>query len=291
MTVSALDELFGPLSDEPDAPPIPHISPSFLERMLVCPEQVRREKILKEVRPTNTNLVFGTSLHRALEHNWLRKIDGNGSIGLKEMRDLAGDSFNETVEKEKNRNGIDWGTDKPHVVQEDVIVALVGKGDDPGYMQTLEPTVDPVACERWIRIEDTPVGYPLIGRIDVETADGWVLDLKTSSKRKTQTDIDKSIQGSAYVWARGQEDAPAAGFAYHVLVKNKTPVQQELRTRRTARDMESFERIMVRAVDTLHYCMEHYGPDEPWPGASMTDFLCSPRMCSFWGNGCVWRPA
>lgn len=281
--MSALEELLGAL--EPDGPGIPHFSPSFLESMAVCPEQVRREKILKEYRAATPNLVFGSTAHRALELSFAHKIDTGQPIERSLMSDVVADSFEYVKQKEIERSGIEWGTTKQDDVRAGVESALLGDG---GYMDVLEPTVSPVAVERWLKVENTPAGVPLIGRVDVETATGSIIDIKTSGQRKTQASLDSSVQATAYLWMRGQLDEPASGFAWHVLVKNKNPTSQELFTTRDERQMRAFEDRVYMTMEFLDYLWETRGPDNPWPGASETDFRCSPTQCSFWSS-CRWR--
>lgn len=280
--MSALDALLG---DEPETLNLPHLSPSKIQKASVCWEQFRREEILKEYRASTPNLIFGSTAHRALELSYAAKIETGAPIERALMRAVVADSFEFVKAKEIERNGIEWGEVKPDSIRQGVESALLGEG---GYMDVLEPTVVPVSVERWLKVEDTPAGIPLLGRIDLETSTGTLVDIKTSGKRYAQSAIDANVQATAYMWMKGQLEEPASGFAFHVLVKNKAPTCQELFTTRTDRDMRSFEDRMYLMMETLTWLWDTRGPDNPWPGASETDFRCSPTQCSFWSS-CRWR--
>lgn len=263
-------------------------SPSFIEQVYKCPEQVRRERLLKEPSFATADKLFGTAFHRTAEFSYRQKIESHEDLPVETMREYAGESFNEVVEETKGVEEIRWYSDKPNDVQQGVITAMVGNSSLPGYHQVLAPTVQPVACERWVEIDDTPIGVPLVGKIDLEADDGRVIDLKTSKRSKTQLDLDKSIQATAYLWMRQTEEDAASGFAWHTSVRTIKPQQQELQTGRTDRELAQFERLLIVTANTVGHYMETYGADEPWPGASPMSFMCAPKQCSFWST-CIWR--
>lgn len=284
--MSALAELLGPLYEHDDLP-VPHLSPSSIDSFWRCAEQWRREKIDRERRLTSAEAIFGSAFHRAVETNYRQKIESHEDIAVKEMRDLAGDSFNEIVAKEKDENGIEWRDNKPTIIQHEVIVATVGDESTPGFHQVISPTVQPVQVERWV-VVDTPVGVPLNMRIDVETASNVIVDNKTSKRAKQQADLDTSTQAAAYLWARRAEGNPAEAFQWHAAIRTKKPQQQELSTTRSDRQLAMFETLVDTTARTIGHYMESYGPEGPWPGAPALAWWCSVSSCSFFTNGCPW---
>lgn len=268
--------------------PVERLSPSSIEGFWKCAEQWRRERIVGEPRFSTADLIFGSAFHKAAEHNFRQKIDSHEDVGVDEMRDVAGESVNvvvaETTEAEEE---IRWYDSNRGDVQEGVIAAMVGVGSAPGYLQVLAPTVQPVAVERWVESE-TPIGVPLVAKIDVETDRSAIRDLKTGKKSRTQADLDSNIQATANMWLRAQEGDPASEFGWHVSIKTKTPQQQELVTTRTDGELAAFERLLVVTANTIHDYMERYGPDQAWPGTSPMAWWCSPTQCSHWQK-CAWR--
>lgn len=276
---SVLDKLG--LDVDPMLPPeITRLSPSALEG-LRCPEQFRRERILGEKSSVGPALLYGSAFHRALEHNFRQKIESRADLKVSEVADVAGDSWVDILEETIGSREITWGDSKPADVQDEVVRGV------SAYMSVLAPTVQPVAVERWVEVP-LPIGVPLVGRIDVETEQGAILDLKTKGSRPPQNAIDKSYQASSYLWSRQQEGNPATGFAWHVAVRTKTPQVCELWTQRSDAQLRSFERYVSVSAQYIRWLYDTFGPDEAWPGAQPNDNLCAKKYCGFW-DSCVWR--
>lgn len=288
MTGAALAALLDELDTEaPPALPVERLSSSSIEGFWKCAEQWRRERIAKEPRFSTAELIFGSTFHRAAEHNFRQKIDSHEDRPVEEMREVTGDSFNSVVEETKGKEEIRWHDDKPEKIQAGVITAMVGTESVPGYHQVLAPTVQPVAVERWIE-QPTVLGIPLVAKLDVETDAGAIRDLKTGKKSRTQADLDDNIQATANLWLREQEADPASEFGWHVSIRTIKPQQQELVTTRTATELQAFERLLVVTANTIQDYMTRYGPEGPWPGTSPMAWWCSSVQCSFYGS-CAWR--
>lgn len=132
----------------------------------------------------------------------------------------------------------------------------------------------------------------MTGRIDVEDDRGRVIDVKTTGRSKTQTELDKDTQAWSYLFAREREGNPASSFDWHVVTRNKTKPGLNISLTRdgsTAKP-DLFEGFVSMTVTTILRYLEDFGLDGPWPPAPPLSFLCSPRGCSFWGKGCPWRP-
>lgn len=285
--MTALDALF-PAPAATCELPVERLSPSSIEGFWKCPEQWRREKILKEKLPANGKTIFGSAFDAAVTFNYRQKIDSREDLPAGQMRDYAGDAWNTVVEEEKGSREIDWGTDKPHELQAEVITHVVGSDANPGgYHGIVAPTVQPVAVQRWTEVP-LSVGIPLVGKIDLETDTGLIVDLKTASKTKTQDELDKSVQATSYLYARAREGQPASGFAWHASIRLKTPKIAVLETHRSEAELVMFDRLVTVTARTINGYMRDYGPDGPWPAASPLGWWCSPSMCSFWPS-CPWR--
>ncbi|MCR4338583.1 MAG: PD-(D/E)XK nuclease family protein [Gemmatimonadaceae bacterium] len=287
--MSALEELLGILpADNPlDGLPVEHLSPSSIDAFWKCAEQWRRERIDRDPRPATDKTIFGRAFHRAVERNFLQKIDSHEDLPVPVMRDMTGDAFNTVLDEEKGVREINWYDSKPDQIQSGVITAMVGTDALPGFHQVLAPTVQPVAVERWLEVK-TASGVPLSMRVDVEDVRRRILDVKTTTKRKTQADLDKSTQATAYLYGREREGNPATEFGVQVAVRTLKPQQQELVTTRSAGQLEAFERLVDVTVATVRHFLGVYGEAGPWPGASPLGYWCSPTQCSFYAS-CVWR--
>ena len=283
-----LEELFGPPGTPALPLPVKRLSPSSIDGFWKCPEQWRRERIGGETLPATGKNIFGSAFDAAATFNYRQKIESHEDLPAAQMRDLTGDAFNTVMEEERGQREIDWGTEKPHLLQAEVIAHMVGSDSYPGgYHGIVAPTVQPVAVQRWTEVE-LPIGVPLVGKIDLETDAGVIVDIKTSAKTKTQDELDKSLQATSYLYARAREGNPAQGFGWHASIRTKTPKIVTLETTRSAGELAMFERLLTVTARTIHGYMETYGPDGPWPGASPLGWWCAPKTCSFWAT-CSWR--
>ena len=273
----------------PLAPPgVERLSVSAIDKFWKCPEQFRRERYAGERAHIRASSLFGRAFHSALAVNFEAKIHTLQDLPLETMRDIAGGSWTEEKEKEIGRTEIVWDR-KENDLQQGVINAIVGVGAQPGYMQVLAPTVQPVAVERWLEVP-TRYGFPMVAKVDLEEVSGEIIDYKTGAKKRNQKELDGSVQATGYCWLKAEEGNPATGFRWHLAVQTKTGKQsyQELTTSRTKPQTDSFERLLETTARTMRFYWETYGPEGTWPGASEAGWWCSPTGCSFWGT-CPWR--
>jgi hypothetical protein len=271
----------------PLAPPgVERLSVSAIDRFWKCPEQFRRERYDQELAAMRASALFGRAFHRAVEVNYEAKKHTREDLDVKTMRDISGGSFTEERDKVIGKQELIWDR-KENELQQAVITSVVGNSSRPGYLQTLAPTVQPVEVERWVEVP-TEYGFPVVAKLDVEEERGEVIDIKTGTKRRNQTDLDNSIQGTGYLWLRAREGNPASNFTWHLAIEKKTPEYQDMTTGRTAGQMAAFERLLETTARTMRFYWEQFGPDGPWPGASESGWWCSQKACSFWKT-CPWR--
>jgi hypothetical protein len=269
-------------------PGVERLSISSIDGFWKCAEKWRREKLQKERGPTYGNQLFGSAFHKAVETNFRHKIEAHEDLPIPFMRDIAGEAFNLKRDEELGKTEIIWD-EKPNDVQQGVIKAVVGTDSFPGYQQVLAPIVQPVAVERWVEVP-TKVGVPLVAKIDVETNQDVTIDLKSGKKAKSQADLDKSAQATAYLWLRREELKPAREFRWHTAIsyKTKPSMHQELATTRTDGQLRAFDLLLQQTAQAMSFYYETFGPEGPWPGAPEAGWWCSPGMCGFYAS-CPWR--
>lgn len=299
---SALDMLLGELPadglaalemrlavDGLEGLPFSHLSASSIDKLWKCPEQFRREQILKEPTSASGKMLFGSAFGKAAEHLFTAKMESHEDLLVDAVRDVTGEAFNTVLAEERGKREILWHELTPNKVQQGVICAMVGTDANPaGYLQVFAPEVQPVAVERTFNVV-TSSGVKVTGRIDVESDRGRVIDIKTSSKAKTQADLDKDNQATVYMWAREMEGNPATDFAWHVVKQNLTkPGLQEVVGTRSAAKVARFESFVDMTVATIRRYLEDYGEDSPWPPAPALAWWCSPTACGLWSS-CPWR--
>ena len=142
----------------------------------------------------------------------------------------------------------------------------------------------PISVQREFGFALAPeLEWTLTGRLDVEDADGDVIDVKVKKRHVAQSDADSGPQPGLYLLERALAGRPAARFLYHSVNPNaKQAKTKVVSTRRSRAQLEAFVgRVLAtaRAIDGLYL---QFGPAGPWPLADPTHWCCSPRFCAAW---------
>lgn len=248
-----------------------HISPSQIAMYLRCPKQWSFRYIDGIIAPPSVSLLVGSAYHDALAVNFMQKIDSFEDLPVGDVLDAFSTSWERQVTRRATRDEednqveeferIDWQEENPHAAK-DTGITLVGT-----YCKEVAPRIQPVAVEKPCTIE--VLGMKMVGRMDLETDTRRIVDHKTSSKSKTQDEIDRELQPSAY----GLMTMRPVDFDFHIAVKTQTPKIQIVSTRRTTADVIWFLRLaqQVWAAMTTGIC-----PPNP------TGWWCSEKYCGYW---------
>ena len=240
-----------------------HVSASAIEMFLRCPQQWVFRYVEGIRQPPAVAMVQGTSLHRATEYNYAYKVDTAEDAALDEVLDVARDAFvseSESIE--------DWEDEEPGPAL-DTAVSLARV-----YHTELAPTVMPVEVEREFVLEDESWRWPCLGYEDVLTAES-VIDIKTAAKKKSQSDLDTSLQAGIYLLERHLSEKPER-FAWHVAVKTKTLTTQVLE--RSVVEPERVRLLVSRVQAGMQQVLDTGLAMPAQPGS----WACSERLCGFW---------
>ena len=127
------------------------------------------------------------------------------------------------VETEKN---VDWGAESPDEHHADGRRILTHK-DVLALVDGIRPKVDDTGLfmERKIALNVPGVPVPIIGYIDIMTADGVPGDFKTASMAWTDQKAKGELQPVFYLAALNQLGitVPRLAFRHYVITKAKTP--------------------------------------------------------------------
>lgn len=204
---------------------IERVSHSALKDYLECPLLFLYKQVLKlELPEKPIHLHFGKALHRALELLEKDKVEPLPVFQKEFTSDL--------IAKE------DLGT---YLNLTEVGAKLIA------YYLANKPKLDIIKTEEKLTfsdVQDPATGLALAfkeitGIIDIETADGYLGDYKTSSHKYTQQEIDESLQPTFYYLLYYLEHKTfPKGFYYIVfLKKRKRDMLQLLTTTRTAKQV------------------------------------------------------
>lgn len=189
--------------------PVERLSYSALSLYLRCPMQYYFRYVEGHKEPPAAAMVTGTAGHTALEQNNLHKIKTGEDLPEKTVLDTFSDSL---VVLAKDVE--DWSGDSLDTLN------TQGRGVLAEYVKSAAPLLQPVHAER--SIDFTVSGIPFVARIDLENADGTVLDYKVVGKRSSYLNkgaAETSLQLALYGVAAESEKA---GFC--ALVKDTQKV-------------------------------------------------------------------
>ena len=258
----------------------PHISPSQLEMYCRCPEQYRRRYVEGEVIPPGIALLKGSSFHRAAEVNMEQKLTTYRDLPADEIVEIAVANF------EQEAAGEILLTDEEAARG---TAAVLGEAKDQlaqlaeTHATQQAPDYQPTLVEKTVRIELPEAPRDLVGIIDLVDDQGRVIDFKTATRKKSQSDADSSVQltvyAAAYETLFGQ---PPVELRLDCVIQTKTRTdRQVVTTHRSHADMDA----LARRINAVTAAIEA----GIFPPTNPGNWWCSPTFCGYW-HDCPYRP-
>ena len=254
-----------------DASKKPHRSPTQIELYCKCGEAFRRRYVEREIIPPGVALLTGSGMHGAAETNFLQKIESHEDISLSDFREAAAAAFEAALAGSYSLTSEEVSRGSKIVLGEakDETVSLA---EAHGRLQA--PDYQPTAVEREARIILPNSTHDLLGYIDLEDDQDRVTDFKTAAKRKTQNDVNSSVQLTFYAAAhRIYFGRDASEVRLDALIKNKEPVRQVVAAKRTRPDFVA----LVNRVNAVQAGIKAgvFAPATP------QSWWCAPKWCGY----------
>jgi len=249
-------------------PALEHLSHSSIQTYLQCP-RAWSFRYREGVRaPSSPALVLGSALHGAVEDILRRRRTGQ-PVPLAEV-------WQEQWAK-ATAQPVEWGADMPEQFANDGY-RLLAHPDTATTLDGLVPLVEDgvLAIERRVELRVPGVPIPVLGFIDLITADHVPTDFKTSSKPWTPEKAAAETQPLIYLAALNQAGHhlnTSFRFRHVVWVKGRVPQVQVIETSHTIGAVLWVLR-MIRDV----WLAIDSGSFPPNPGT----WSCAPRWCSYW---------
>jgi hypothetical protein len=246
-----------------------HLSYSSISTYLMCPRAWRYRYIDQVTVPTGTALVFGKAFHETVEAHVAGSTTGDALVNR----------WAEHWETARAGAGeIAWGEETPESLY-NLGLTLLSNADVQQMVNALTPLRedDTVHIEDYIELRVPGVPIPIIGYIDIITADGVPGDFKTSSRRWYANRAESELQPAFYLAALNQNGYlrnPERKFRHYVFVKTQTPQAQVLETTRTAGDLLFVQALARNVWDAIQQAAFPMNP---------TTWKCSPKWCEYWG--------
>lgn len=246
-----------------------HLSYSSISTYQLCARSWAYRYVEKVPVRKGAALAFGSAFHGTVEAV-IRNHNTALSAPIQEI--WAQQWQAQTAEAD-----IDWSGDLPEELF-NVGARMLAHKDTAALLGSIAPLLDgadPV-IEKRIELRVPGVPVPIIGYIDVITADGVPCDFKTSARAWTADKQEAELQPLFYLAALAQAGYtlnPQRAFRHYVFVKTKTPQVQTLQSTYTPAALFWLLGLIREVWKGI--AAEAYPPN---PGS----WKCSQRWCEYW---------
>src|SRR3954463_13741968 len=215
------------LPERLDGTRLDHLSASSLARFWRCPEAWRAHYLARVRGPESAELRRGLGVAAPTAAPFKALLATGEPLPQRDIEDVYAAAWQRKIDDAAIE--IDWGDDSPAHIKDSGLIAL------RAYLTELAPGVRPASVQREFSFKLAPdLEWTLTGRLDLEDADGNVIDIKVKKRHVAQADADSDPQPSLYLLERALSGRPAPRFLYHSLnptAKAKTKVVVTHRSR------------------------------------------------------------
>jgi len=256
----------------------PHHSASQINQLLnICSLQWYFERVAKLKKPfVSQSLVFGTCVHRTLEHyfKWLK-------VGENPDRDSHLEMFSELWKKANEGQEIKFSSKDDSASLGDKGRNVVGT-----FIDNIDPadkvvSVSQAFCVPVHAPDGSVVELPLVGEFDlVVEREGKVVivDWKTAARKWAVGQAHKNFQATVYSYAWNQMAGERPPIRFDVVTKTKTTTFERYETQRSSNQEQRMAMLIAKAQDIVKH--ELFYPSE-------TGFYCGD--CPFAGACKSWH--
>lgn len=281
---------FGPIRLEDDwpfagYPRLDHLSPSGLAKFVECGREWQQTYLHARPEKPAENLIVGSAFHRAMELNFVQKIESHVDLPVVELVQYHDDlGFDQVLSNDQEKAGeeIVWRTSYDDAKTRARL--MIGE-----YRNRIAERLQPIAVEQRFQV---PMGLPvrIEGRYDMLTAEVGI-DWKSGRKKTYKPKTSWLLQALIYSFATGKpvefhsiacsEDRHNVGIV--------TPLESEaMFVNLTQGEIAGLTAVVVGIVNEMVDCMRRYGPDGPWPARGRFHiFACD--YCSFQSDCPAWQ--
>lgn len=240
-------------------------SVSKLKCYLRCPAVYYYRYILGLYPPPSSNMMLGTAIHGAIEHNFRKKKETHQDLPVSDVQEFFSANFNYL------KGQVLW---EPGEVP--------GKIKDEGvkllelYLTELAPKIMPDLVEDVFHVKFENCSCIFKGIIDLVTEEALIVDHKTSGRSPIPEAVHKDLQCTAYsLGFRFKTKRIEKGIAFDYLVRGKNPKLVRVETSRSQSDIDGFLRLLGRVMTAVQEGLFY---------PNSTGQFCTERMCQFWSE-------
>ena len=242
----------------PVASEIPAVlSPTSLNCFLECSAKWWYRKVLQLPETRGAALGLGTAVHQALGENFRQKIETKEDLPTEGVTALFVDAMAAQLDEIVLQP--DESADELKQLGENLVRV---------YMDQAAPSIEPAAVE--MPVEGLIGDVPVHGFIDIMTAVGDIIDIKTASKKPAALSADHRLQLTTYAMLAADASGKVRRDA---LAKTKTVSLTSMSLEISDADRKLTTRLYSIARDQMRA-----GMVMPNRGS----FLCARKYCSYW---------
>lgn len=209
----------------------PQLHVTALDTFARCGEQFRQRYILGKRRPPGVFLIVGSGTHQSADENLKTKMETGSLLSIDQVTDIARDYVDREFAGEVDLSEEERSAGKQAVAGEakDKAVRLAAC-----HALAVAPKLEPKSVERgfsvtldgFLEARGIEMELDLVGRIDLETKDDAIRDIKTSRSKPDANAAEISTQLAAYSTAKRVIDGEhASGLTLDYLVDYKSGAQ------------------------------------------------------------------
>lgn len=243
----------------------PHLSVSQLEKWIQCPRKWYFRYIERIKSLPGAALCIGSCFHSACEGNYKQKIETGKDLSESDMCDLFLEAW--AAKKEEGMAPMSEAAEEDYKATGLRVVKC--------HLAKIAPSVHPKLVEQKF-VLDLGDAFPftLLGYIDLIEEDDTIVDNKAYKNKPYQSDVDGSVQFTAYSLAfRAIYQRIEPCCRMDAVTKQKTSQAVQLTTSRTNHDLRWFIRLLEEVATAIVAKMYY-----PCPGG----WHCSERYCDYW---------
>lgn len=252
--------------------PVDYLSATSLSKAAACPEAWRQRYLLKHRDKVYPEMFLGSVVHSVAEENMLQKLGTGDDLDLGWLHARYDLMWQNQLEKETP----EWADRSPDDTYE------TGWKMVEAYHRVCAPKVIPVRVEERFEQAVPGVPVPIVGYMDVVTADR-IVDQKTSKVKVAKAKPGWRFQARVYQLVA---DLPTE---WHVVTAQAEP---KVYTGETEPGLflergnpDAIVALIQQIAQRLNDMYQRYGPDNPWPTEGLFHpWLCD--RCHAKSNGC-----
>lgn len=251
---------------------VEHLSPSQLGMFLRCGEAYRRRYEEGEKIPPGIAMIKGSAVDGGVMHNLEQKIESREDLALDDVLAATDEAWEGRIREgfELSEEERSVGRKKVLGLQKDSAMRMTAL-----YQEELAPTVQPKLVQENIILKPRP-DLELWGILDLATEEDFVVDLKTSKRKKPAGDVDASDQLTWYAAAfNAKYGRLPAGVRFDVVVDTgKNLSTQQIEGTRDQRHLKALNARVGVLIEAREKGVYHPAPD-------LNVWWCSPKFCGY----------